>query len=104
MVLDVFAVTTAGERRHTVRPHEGDELVDEEDGGFTIHYGEHEVSVGGEKRKLPGRKVTLIRAHLIEVTRELRFEPRIRPSAAMLRDRDAAEAERIAKKLGVNNS
>jgi len=103
-VLDVVVQTAAGERKHTVRPHEGDQLVNEDDGGFPIHYGEREVFVGGKARKLPGPKITLYGDKLIEVSRELRYEPRVRPSAQYLRDREVAEAERLARQLGTKPS
>lgn len=101
-IIEIVALTTSGERKHVVRPHEGDQIENEEDGGFTIHYGEREVLVAGEKRKLPGRKVTLYRDKLVEVTRELRYEPRVRPSVAAMRDREKAEVERLAEKLGAD--
>lgn len=100
-VLDIEVLTDVATLRHTVRPHEGDELFNEPDGGFTINYGEREVLVAGQKRKLPGKKVTISGGKIVEVARELRFEARIRPSVAALRNREKAEVERLANQLGV---
>lgn len=103
-VLDIVVLTIAGERTHTVRPHEGDELFNEPDGGFTINYGEKEMTVGGTLRKLPGRKVTLTGDKLVEISRELRYEPRVRPSVRALASRNSAEVERVANQLGVSDA
>lgn len=97
-VLDIEVCTVAHRSIHTLRPHEGDELGQSEDqSSMVFRYGSKTVS----GRTLPGRTVTIPNDKVVEVSVDHRLEPRIRPSAKLLRDREAAEAERLAKSLGV---
>lgn len=101
-VLDIEVVTATVALRHTVRAHEGDVLEEFEDGGFRIRHGEKEVKLpSGEKRKVPGLDVKIYGDKIVQMSRETRCEPRVRPSVAALKNREKAEVERLANKLGV---
>lgn len=84
-VLDIVVITTVPGvvLRHTVRAHEGDKLESKPE-FFRIYYGDKEVLVGGEKRKVAGRSVTIPQSHTVEITESHRFEPRLRPTVASL--------------------
>lgn len=97
-MLDIEITTVAGKSLHTLRAHEGDELAKSEDPpGMRILYGPKT----DRGRSLPGRTVLIPDDKIVEVSVEHRLEPRIRPSAKLLADREKAEAERLAKSLGV---
>lgn len=85
--------------QHTIRPHEGDAfLQDETDSGIRLVFGPKDVTVGNERRKLPGRRVTIQGQHIAQMETQTRIERRVRPSAALLLNRDAAEiSERLAE-------
>jgi hypothetical protein len=85
---------------YTVRPADGDVLT-EAPGVIGIQYAARDVVVGGEKKRLAGKKVTLQTAHFVGVEREVRYEPRERPSMKLIADRDKAQVEALKKKLGV---
>lgn len=101
-VLDLtIATTTPGlTLHHTIRAHEGDALIEDgNSGGFRIQYGPREVLVGTEKRKLPGRRSTIQGRHIVEMNVDVRLEPKVRPSAKLLANREQAELEALKKKL-----
>jgi hypothetical protein len=99
-VLDLeMKTTTVGlTLNHTIRPHEGDALVEDGSGAFKLQFGPREVTVANEKRTLPGKLVTIQGAHVVEMTITKRLEPKVRPSAKLLADREKAELEALAKK------
>jgi len=103
-VLDLTLVTTVPgvTLQYTVRPHERDAFTDDEgSGAVRIQFGPREVFVGNEKRTLPGRRVTIQSAHIVEMTTVVRLEPKQRPSAKALANREAAELERLKQQHGV---
>jgi hypothetical protein len=87
--------------QYTIRAHEGDALVEDGSGAFRIQFGPREVYVGNEKRVLPGKRVTLNSDHIVEMTSTKRFEPKVRPSAKALQNREAAELVALKQKHGV---
>ncbi len=102
-VLDLTLVTTTPGLvlQHTIRAHEGDALVEDGSGAFRIQFGPREVFAGGELRKLPGKRVTIQGAHIVEMTSMTRLEPRVRPSAKALADKTAADLEKLKQQHGV---
>ena len=102
-VLDLtFVTTTPGlTLHHTIRAHEGDALVEDGSGALRIQFGPRDVLVGTEKRKLEGRRVTIQAVHVVEMTATPRLEPKVRPSAKALANREQAEIEALKQKLGV---
>lgn len=102
-MLDLTLLTTTPglTLRHTIRKHEGDALVEDGSGALKIQFGPRDVMVGTTKRTLAGRRVTIQAAHVVETTIATRLEPRVRPSAKALLDREQAEIETLKQKLGV---
>lgn len=82
--------------RYTIRP--GDVVLENP---FTIQFADKEVKVGGELRRIPGKKVTLALPHVVNIEREVRLEPKVRPSAASLVNRERAEIDVLKQKHGV---
>jgi hypothetical protein len=100
-VLDVTLVTTTPglTLQHTIRKHEGDALVEDGSGAFRIQYGPRDVLVGGHKRQLAGKRVTIQGCHIVEASMLPRLEPKVRPSAKMLANREQAELDALKKRL-----
>lgn len=96
-VVDVTVITLAGERFYTIRP--GDVDMHLEDGGYFIQFGPQRTRVGNEFHDVPGMRVTFNHANLVGIERDTRYEPKVRPSARLLADRERAETERIAQLL-----
>lgn len=97
-VIDVRVVTTVPgvTLQHTIRPHEGETIAETPNGDLCVKYAEREVRVGGDLRKTPGVVATIAGAHIVELTKTTRWEPRVRPSVAHLLNRDVHE---LAAKL-----
>jgi hypothetical protein len=89
--------------QYTIRAHEGDALVEDGSGAFRIQFGPREVFAANEKRTLPGKRVTIL-GHVIEMTSVVRLEPKMRPSAKAMQNREAAELEALKQKHGVANA
>ena len=102
-VLDLTIVTTTPglTLHHTIRKHEGDALVEDGTGAFRIQFGPRKTSTGNEERTLPGKRVTIHGSHVVEMTSQVRLEPRERPTAKSLLDRQKAEIDELAKKHGI---
>lgn len=81
---------------YTVRP--GDTLV-MKPGVVEIHFASKEVKLRNEVRSLPGKRVTLVAANCVSIEQESRLEPKTRPSAASLRNREQAELDELKSKL-----
>lgn len=86
---------------HTVRQHEGDELVEDGSGHFKIQFGPRKKQMGNEERELPGKRVRLFGPHIVQLEIDVRLEPRVRPTTKDLLDMKAAEVNRLKKKHGV---
>lgn len=102
-VLDLMLITTTPGLTlgYTIRAHEGDALVEDGSGAFRIQFGPREVFAGNEKRKLPGKRVTVQGAHIVEMTTVTRLEPKVRPSAAALANREKAALDALKLQHGV---
>ena len=102
-VLDLTMVTTTPglTLQYTIRAHEGDALIEDGAPGFRIQFGPRGVFVGNEKRTLPGKRVTIQGTHIVEMTSTTRLEPRVRPSAKAMANREAAELDALKEKHGV---
>lgn len=103
-MLDLTLVTTTPglTLQYTIRKHEGDALVEDGSGAFRIQFGPRDVFVANEKRQLAGKRVTVHGAHIVEMTSVVRLEPKVRPSAKALLNREQAELEALKQKLIVN--
>lgn len=101
-VIDLTLITTTPGvvLQHTIRPHEGDQIV-EEAGAFRLLYGSREVVVEGETRMVPGRRVMIQSSHIVEMTTTMRLEPKVRPSVQALANRAKADLEALKQKHGV---
>jgi hypothetical protein len=99
-VLDLTLVTTTPglTLQYTIRAHEGDALVEDGSGAFRIQFGPREVFVANEKRTLKGKRVTVAGAHIVEMACLVRLEPKIRPSAKAIANREQAELEALKQK------
>jgi hypothetical protein len=82
--------------RYTVRPIDVITY-----GPLSIQFAPKEVKVGGETRLLPGKRVRFTPEHVVNVEHEVRLEPKVRPSAASLINRDAAELDVLKQKHGI---
>lgn len=83
--------------RYTVREHLGDGL-NEAPGALTIQFGPRDLPGG---RRLTGKKVTIASSQLVGLERDVRLEPRVRPSAAMLLNPEKAHLDALKAAHGV---
>lgn len=102
-MLDLTLVTTTPglTLNYIIRAHEGDALVEDGSGAFRIQFGPREVFVGNEKRKIPGRRVTVQGVHIVEMVTTTRLEPKVRPSAAALANKEKAALDVLKQQHGV---
>jgi hypothetical protein len=100
-VLDLTVLTETRTLQHTIRFHEGDTLSDGHDDWLILHFGPKDVIVAGQKRSVPGRRVSIPVGHIVEISRDWRIEPRTRTSVAALINPEQAEIKALAEKLGV---
>lgn len=100
-VIDITITTTVPglTLQHTVRAHEGDVLESQPGQPLLIRYGAKHVLIGGEKRKLAGKTVSILTPSVVEVTTSTRFEPRVRPSIAALVNKEKAEIDARLKEV-----
>lgn len=99
-MLDLTLVTTTPglTLQYTIRAHEGDALIEDGSGALRIQFGPREVFAANEKRKLPGKRVTVQGARIVEMTSIVRLEPKVRPSAKALQNRELADLEALRQK------
>lgn len=100
LVLDIVADTMDGKTRaHTIRAHEKDTLGENEAGDIRLSFGPRKDHDG---RDLPGKTVTIPSTHIVEMTQTWRWEKRVRLTPADVVDRQRAEVQALARKLGVD--
>ena len=82
---------------YTVREHVGD-VVTEAPGALSIQFAPRDLPNG---KRVAGKKVTIASGQLVGMERDVRLEPRVRPSAASIINPAKASVEELKKKHGV---
>lgn len=102
VVIDILTPTR--ELSYIIRPHEGDHIATDLDfpGDLVIVKGDTTALVGNEKRPIPGESIRVASEHIVERRQRTKFEPRVRPSLALVADPENARRDQLRQMLSLD--
>jgi hypothetical protein len=102
VVIDILTPTR--ELNYIIRAHEGDRIATDpaypED--LVIVRGDTTTLVGNEKRPVPGESIRVASEHIVERRQRTKFEPRVRPSLALVADPEKARLAELKRMMSLD--